>query len=295
MKIKSFNVMFFLAAVVFFLCTQCDKNISSGQDSGNPGGSSKRNSSVNNQASAAQNTAASIVEKIVPHRQEAVLAWNQFNSENGNKGRIYWNKKTGYPEMIVGNPVYPKGLSNSKKNELMMKGKTETQEESQYLSEMFLKENEPLLGIKTEKLGHFKSKKAGINTVVFFEQMEQEIPVYNAYLKCILNDKGQTLIVENHFYPDIAVNINPSLTDEDAKHIAMSQFPVDVDLTNVTVGRNPPKLYVLPKNSDFVTLASDHLCWVFDLGSTTQPIGFLFFVDASDGTVLFKKDLITVQ
>ena len=118
---------------------------------------------------------------------------------------------------------------------------------------------------KDEKIDKFE------NTHLIFQQSYSNIPVFGSYLRAHFNLQGKLSSLSSNIYPNLKININPTLSDSKAKEIIRAYINGDnMSLSN-------PQLYILIKNDIPI------LCYKIEI------IGFedawRYFINASSGKV----------
>jgi len=208
-------------------------------------------------------------------RSYAQYTWIDTTDVLGNRIHIKVNEKTGAPHRIYGLKV------NFKRYGMI------TERNAQGLSRKFLTEYAKLLKIQP---GALKFKSANHDQgrwYVNFQQHYKGVPVFRAYLGFTIHETGNVILVGADVYPDIHIDVTPSLSSDEALKIAQMKFMALTGIDSMVI-RKKPEFIILPieKEKSFEYLIAYHV----ELEYIDTPALFSegYFIDAKEGNIIKK-------
>lgn len=114
---------------------------------------------------------------------------------------------------------------------------------------------------------------------ISYEQIIQNIPIYNTELGYTINKKGDIVTLGGNFYSDVSVNTTPNISIENAVQIAKKSFKI----TNCEE-KKAVKLLVYPVEDD--NKIKLYLAWKIILASTKPLKQEIIFVSAENGEII---------
>ncbi len=154
------------------------------------------------------------------------------------------------------------------------------------VSTEFIHANPSLFKVSSNDLKFQSGGFYGKMWYVIFDRYYRGLPVYSSFLRLVYSSAGALVSVTNRLYPELSVNINPSVSESDAIGIALQSnncFNGDYELQSV-------ELLIYPLENEISSQA--HLAWKVAY-LTSDPIGrWYIFVDAQTGEIIQKWNSI---
>ncbi len=157
----------------------------------------------------------------------------------------------------------------------------------------FLQSNKAILKVDNEKIildKAYYSPPARLSNedlgVVNFYQEYKGIRVMGSYTKLAFKD-SKLRSYESNFNPNINLDVNPSITKEEAERI-VKEYEVENDNNIFSSSRGALKIY--PKVEKELT--TYHLVWEILPDYEVEHISLMYLVDAHTGEILLIKNLI---
>jgi len=190
---------------------------------------------------------------------------------------VRFDQRSGYANLVRGNPLTPP-----------------SQEEPLTVALTFIEEKKILWGIEnlTQKLYLERSIAADYGVILHVGQKYNGIPVEAGFIIDI-NEEGSLTSISGEFYPDIDIDINPTITAEQALNTALlhadyyDNLVNYIDLPGLGLDNTPPesnpKLIIVPG------VDKDYLLWSFQ---TNEICKWTFYVDAHNGVIRSAQRLV---
>ena len=107
---------------------------------------------------------------------------------------------------------------------------------SEYYARKFIEDNHFLFEIDNSNLELWINELGGNIRYLTFNQMYNNIPVYNARIDFRFNEQGNLVLFGHDGYPNININPNYILSDEQALNFAKEHISFDDNIDNFVVG-----------------------------------------------------------
>ena len=151
------------------------------------------------------------------------------------------------------------------------------------LSLGFLRSQFATLGVRTDELELQSAREAVDRWVVRFAQVHNGMEVFGSGVTMVISGRGNLVVFRSDYYPDMAIDSNPSIDGESAKlSAARGLVAADYKATD-------PELVILPLPTE---AGFDYrLAYRLEV-SADLPARWLVLVDAVNGDVLYRRNLI---
>jgi len=192
-------------------------------------------------------------------------AWQQFQDQRGPEWTVRWNSETGTPASVTS------GLTKPYSGPPVQAAKT------------FLQEHRQLFGMEPElsNLQLRSADKLREVTHVRFQQTYRDIPVYEAQYLVHVREDGRVDMANGHYYPKIEAPATPRISEQAARQVATRDLGGAVELRRDITS----KLVIYPEDDQFL------LAWKVVVPAK-EPFGtWRYFIDATDGNIIQKRDL----
>jgi len=201
-------------------------------------------------------------EKIPNYKSIELFRKFNINNSKEKNWKIRFNPMTNIPEAIVGDKT--KSYSG-KPEEIFFK---------------FLDENKDLLKVDYNNIKPFNNSYFAGITHLYYQQYYKNLPVEFSYVKMHINSNGEISGYQAKYYPDINIDINPSINSNFAEIVVKSE------LGNFTAQNKELVIYPDPISEKY------YLAWkIKGRGGNEEKTGFwIYYVDANSGKILFKYD-----
>jgi len=206
----------------------------------------------------------------MPDKQTRKLLMNQFNKKYHNQFKIRWNENTGTPSSIIGHKI------------------SKYRGSAFEIAKAFLIDEKRMLGIsdveRDVKLEKTNISKRGGKRLLFVQRYNG-IPVLNSGYLIAVNTNGEIYYISGDYYPEISVNTEPALSEQEIKSIVIK------DLSHTSgVDISKPILSIYPEHIQ----GKLRYTLVYQLQTKTQnpPSRFGYLINAINGKIVRKQDLI---
>lgn len=199
-------------------------------------------------------------------KEAAVAAFEQFKEAHGAKWELKFDKKTGLPKTLSGAEyeALPGGPEEVARGFLERQGA------------MFLLKS-GLSDLRTEKV-----LKGSGTYHVKLQQYYKGLKVFMSGVDVSMKEGGKVDFVKSNYRPLEDIDARPAVGFEEALASAMKEIGVEGDLRGEAQG----ELVIYPTDDQYI------LSWKL-LIPAAKPLGtWLVMVDAKNGEVLFKKDVL---
>jgi Zn-dependent metalloprotease len=192
--------------------------------------------------------------------------------------KIQWNEKTGAPYRIFGQGIQPQKMKTALPTAISELGDIEVK----FLSDNFISDNRDFFEINPKNLNLIKLEKFKDKWIVDYQQFYESIPVFGGHVGLTIDNESKIVLFGSNYYPNISITTTPQISKE--RYIELAKNEVIFNDTTDFI-RNS-SLIIFPIESD--GKINYHLTWMVELFSV-NPLGeWVFFIDATDGSLLFK-------
>ena len=204
----------------------------------------------------------------------------KFVQSYGNDWQFRWNENN-TPHRIIGG-----GISY----DFDARDASLTEE----IARQFIDDNSYLFQLSSSNFDLWVNDKKGNIRYLIFNQMVNDIPVHNGRVDFRYTLDGKLVLIGHDAYPEVKVNISPSLSSEEA--IAIAKSDVGFNENNEDYVIDEPKKFIWIEKGEEPKF---HLSWVVQLFVNLDyseeyeiPVrNVKVFVDAHDGEVLYYEEL----
>ncbi len=119
-----------------------------------------------------------------------------------------------------------------------------------------------------------------------YRQFYKNVPVRGSFVHYTILGEGVVNTISANIHPEIELEVNPTISAEDAISVAAKAF--ETDTTDTIIVREKPSLYVFPKTGE--ESATYYLVYEVDILSNTPHLNMLYFVDAHSGAIVEKMN-----
>lgn len=205
-----------------------------------------------------------------PGKKVRKEAMQNFKQKTGNKWRVRWNDKTGTPFTFLGDKI------------------TKYSGSPEQIARSFLNEEKLMLGIdvpsrdmKLTKTNY--SEKGG--TRLTFTQNYKGVPVLGASYLVAVDNSSAIYFVSGDYYPDINIEVSPTLSPSDVVTIIRGEFGGDsVEITS------KPDLTIWISGDESSSI-SYKLVYKSTVNTLSDEYSWEYFIDALNGDVVFVSNL----
>lgn len=208
-----------------------------------------------------------------PARADSIRkdAWQQFKKNHGQEWRVSWDKEKGLPTSIF--------LGTTK----AIPGGPEK------VAKTFLGQHRTLFGMQ-EDLNDLNLIEVDISSRgmrhVRFQQTYKGIPIHKATYQVHIRPDGRIDMANGNYYKDVEVSTSSSVGSSSAEQTALSDLGGNVELQNQI---ETTKMIYYNSTEDNFSLA-----WKVLISSgEPSPGEWQYFIDAANGQILDKSDLVT--
>ncbi|MEM9999006.1 MAG: hypothetical protein AAF809_14985, partial [Bacteroidota bacterium] len=203
-------------------------------------------------------------------------AWQEFRDDHGSWSAL-WNEATGTPHRAFGPSAGIPGVGRLSANNVTA------------AAELFISTNPALFGAPVDELRQVGAVEADRRFYVSYLQTHEGLDVLRSEVELRIFENGRVMAFGSTTYPDIEVDTTPALSAEAARLAATDGLLFNAAIDNAVVG----DLAILPLASETEDRRFDYvLVYRVDV-ETTAPAGrFITYVDARDGTVHWRHNLV---
>ena len=201
-----------------------------------------------------------------PLRQEAdpsdiqLQSWNEFDLQH-QSWLIRWDKRTGAPATMYGNPVRIDGGNPSE------------------IAARFIDMIEKAIGIVDDNNQLFLKEiiDTGRSKHVVFTQYYDGVHVEGGTYSVHMNNANEIYCVNGTFYPNVQINmIRPTISLNYACVVAANNLSTQIEYRRESTG----DLVILPYGEEYI------LCWKVTIFPSSTLGDWTYYLSASDGSIL---------
>ena len=205
---------------------------------------------------------------------------NKFEQNHGNGWIFKWNSN-GTPHRIYGKSI----SQNFDARDPI---------ESEFSARRFISNNFDIFNLFEENLDAWVNEKHGNLRYIIFNQVYENIPVWNARIDFRYRLNGDIVMIGHDAFPDLDINPVPTLSVNDALSYVKNHVDFDESLEDEIIGT--PELFIWV---DKTLEPTYHLAWLVEtLVHSNDPNDLLpihrwkIFVDANNGDILEQFDQV---
>jgi hypothetical protein len=202
-------------------------------------------------------------------------SWKKFETENATQDlKVIWDEQANVPRMITGMLIaLPEG----------MKAPTRKSDISSIVFS-FLNKYKELLQITPDVVKEKKIWKFQDKWYVILQTYYRDIPILNGKVGLTLDDQGRILTYSSDYNPQMEINVNPGISNDDAVKLAYEYHKPGQDLPVTT--KDVYLMIYQERNPEGLTAYK--LAWYIYLGTESghEDVDRVFFIDAQNGQLI---------
>ena len=156
------------------------------------------------------------------------------------------------------------------------------------VAKRFFADYEDIIKVKPQNLSLIKSDHSGGKWYISYQQIHNNIPVYQGSVEFTIGRQGKIYYVSADIFPNITISTVPSISQQRVKDIAEQDFRT-ADMDSVFLDEDM-QLLVYPKvRANDITY---HLVYKIRLRSLKPFKQWIYYVDAQSGEIVHNMDAL---
>jgi len=201
-------------------------------------------------------------------------SWRRFAEKAGPGWYVRWNTTAGTPHLAAGKPLQLppwRQVTNDNVNAVCMG---------------FVSAYSDLLAVEPSKLRPVRILKAGGRWHATYEQIHNNVPVYGSMVYMALTDDAQLTAFGSDVFPDIDVDTNPAINQQQALKAAIADCKKKEKIDRIS----DVTLCILP---DYDLGKPGYLlCWKLEILQSRLQKKWQYFINARNGEIVNKRNTL---